>query len=50
MTRRSKGACLIWDAVFQKKTDRSPQALQRRVETEVARWSSVLKGARAVAN
>jgi putative tricarboxylic transport membrane protein len=32
------------------KTDRSPQALQRRVETEVARWSSVLKGARDVAN
>jgi putative tricarboxylic transport membrane protein len=37
--------CVIPD-----KNDRTPQALQRFVESEVARWSSVLKAAGATAN
>jgi tripartite-type tricarboxylate transporter receptor subunit TctC len=32
------------------KADRSPQALQKLVESEVARWSPVLKGAGIAAN
>jgi hypothetical protein len=32
------------------RAERSPQALQERVESEVARWSSILKGAKAVRN
>ena len=31
--------------VIPNKADRTPQALQKRVESEVARWSSVLKAA-----
>jgi hypothetical protein len=30
--------------------NRSPQVLQRQIESDVFRWSSVLKGAPAVAN
>jgi hypothetical protein len=37
--------CVIPD-----KKDRTPQALQSFVESEVARWSSVLKAAGATAN
>ena len=33
-----------------KKVDRTPQSLQKLVESEVARWSSVLKAAGATAN
>jgi len=37
-------------AVIPDKKDRTPQALQSFVESEIARWSSVLKGAGATAN
>lgn len=36
--------------VVPNKTDRTPQALQKLVESEVARWTPILKAAGAVAN
>ena len=41
---------LDMDCAHPNKADRSPQALQKPVESEVVGWSSVLKGAPAVAN
>ena len=36
--------------VIQSKADRTPQALQKRVESEVARWASILKAAGSIDN